>query len=132
MIYVIKRFLKNRPKILLNGQTINGIKKFQDAFILYSNCKQTEWVLVAQSCLTLCNATDYSPPGSSVHGKITGMGCHFLLKRNMRVTHISCEVLLIAGPPRKPNWIKLTHFHDGRTYTPSCWFGCPGPIRFLL
>ena len=25
-------------------------------------------VLVAQSCLTLCNPTDSSPPGSSVHG----------------------------------------------------------------
>ena len=26
------------------------------------------WVLVAQSCLTLCNPMDWSPPGSSVHG----------------------------------------------------------------
>ena len=25
-------------------------------------------VLVAQSCLTLCNSMDCSPPGSSVHG----------------------------------------------------------------
>ena len=25
-------------------------------------------VLVAQSCLTLCNPMDYNPPGSSVHG----------------------------------------------------------------
>ena len=25
-------------------------------------------VLVAQSCPTLCNTVDYSPPGSSVHG----------------------------------------------------------------
>ena len=25
-------------------------------------------VLVTQSCWTLCNPTDYSPPGSSVHG----------------------------------------------------------------
>ena len=25
-------------------------------------------VLVAQSCPTLCDPTDYSPPGSSVHG----------------------------------------------------------------
>ena len=25
-------------------------------------------VLVTQSCLTLCNPVDYSPPGSSVHG----------------------------------------------------------------
>ena len=25
-------------------------------------------MLVTQSCLTLCNPTDYSPPGFSVHG----------------------------------------------------------------
>ena len=39
---------------------------------------------VAQSCLTLCNLMDCSPPGSSVHGdslgKNTGVGCHFLLQ----------------------------------------------------
>ena len=38
--------------------------------------------LVAQSCLTLCNPLDCSPPGSSVHGdspgKNIGMGCHAL------------------------------------------------------
>ena len=27
----------------------------------------SERVLVAQSCLTLCDPMDYSPPGSSVH-----------------------------------------------------------------
>ena len=40
--------------------------------------------LVAQSCPTLCKATDCSPPGSSVHGilqdKSTGVGCHALLQ----------------------------------------------------
>ena len=39
---------------------------------------------VTQSCLTLCNPIDCSPPGSSVHGifpgKDTGVGCHFLLQ----------------------------------------------------
>ena len=38
----------------------------------------------AQSCLTLCNPTDCSLPGSSVYGilqaKNTGVGCHFLLQ----------------------------------------------------
>ena len=41
--------------------------------------------LVAQSCLTLCDPTDCSPPGSSVHGnspgKNTGVGCHALFQR---------------------------------------------------
>ena len=39
---------------------------------------------VAQSCPTLCDPIDCSPPGSSVHGdspdKNTGVGCHFLLQ----------------------------------------------------
>ena len=39
--------------------------------------------LVAQSCPTLCDPMDYSPPGSSVHedspGKSAGVGCHALL-----------------------------------------------------
>ena len=36
-----------------------------------------------QSCLTLCDPTDGSPPGSVVPGilnKTTGVGCHFLLQ----------------------------------------------------
>ena len=40
--------------------------------------------LVPQSCLTLCDPMDCSPPGSSVHGdspgKNTGVGCHALLQ----------------------------------------------------
>ena len=37
-----------------------------------------------QSCLTLCDPVDSSPPGSAVPGifpsKNTGVGCHFLLQ----------------------------------------------------
>ena len=33
-----------------------------------------------QSCLTLCDPIDSSPLGSSVRGKNTGVGCHFLLQ----------------------------------------------------
>ena len=42
--------------------------------------------LVAQSCPTLCDPMDCSPPGSSVHGdslsKDTGVGCHALFQGN--------------------------------------------------
>ena len=38
-------------------------------------------VLVAQSCPTLWNPMDCSLPGSSVHGKDTGVGCYFLFQR---------------------------------------------------
>ena len=35
------------------------------------------------SCLTLCDPTDCSLPGSSIFpGKNTGVGCHFLLQEN--------------------------------------------------
>ena len=41
-------------------------------------------MLVAQSCLTLCDPMDCSQTGSSVHeifpGKVTGVGYHFLLQ----------------------------------------------------
>ena len=43
-------------------------------------------VLLSQSCPTLCDPTNCSLPGSSVHGKNsclgknTGVGCHFLLQ----------------------------------------------------
>ena len=40
--------------------------------------------LVAQSCPTLCDPSDCSPPSSSVHGdspgKNTGVGCHAVLQ----------------------------------------------------
>ena len=43
------------------------------------------YVLVAHSCLTLCDPMDCSPPGSSVHGifpgKDTGVDCHSLLQK---------------------------------------------------
>ena len=33
-----------------------------------SDCKDLIYVLIAQSCPTLCDPMDCSPPGSSVHG----------------------------------------------------------------
>ena len=39
---------------------------------------------VAQSCSTLSNPTDCSLPGSSVHGRSTGVGCHCLLPENQQ------------------------------------------------
>ena len=43
-------------------------------------------MLLARSCLILCDPMDCSPPGSSAHGdspgKNTGMGCHSLFQGN--------------------------------------------------
>ena len=49
---------------------------------LYSTGPRAVLGSVAQSCLTLCDLMDCSPPGFSVHGdspgKNTGVGYHFL------------------------------------------------------
>ena len=52
-----------------------------------------------QSCLTLCDPVDGSPPGSrpwDSPGKNTGVGCHFLLQC-MKVKLLS-RVRLFATP----------------------------------
>ena len=69
--------------------------------------------LVAQSYPTLCNLTDCSPPGSSVHGdspgKNTGMGCQALLQgifptQGLNPTLPHCRQILYSlshqGSPR--------------------------------
>ena len=52
--------------------------------ILTAGCSCCGCCLVAQSCPTLCDPMDCSPPGSFVHGdspgKNTGVGCHYLLQ----------------------------------------------------
>ena len=53
--------------------------------LLMRQCFLFPFNMHAQSCPTLCDLMDCSPPGSSVHGdspgKNTGVGCHFLLQR---------------------------------------------------
>ena len=61
--------------------------------------------LVAQSCPTLCNPMDCSPPGSSVHGHSPGknaeMGCHALLQGILRSTYSTPVSSLPLAPPGK-------------------------------
>ena len=69
-------------------------------------------VLVAQSCLILCDPTDCSPPGSSIHGdspgKNTGVGSLSLLQGNFPTQELNwnflhCRrILLGSEPPQKP------------------------------
>ena len=74
--------------------------------------------LVAQSCLTLCNPVDCSPPGSSVHGdspgKNTGMGCCALLQGIFQTQGLNpglphCRQILYflshQGSPRILEWV---------------------------
>ena len=74
--------------------------------------------VLCQSCPTLCNPMDCSPPGSSVHGdspgKSTGVGCHALLQgifpsqgSNPGLPH--CRQIFYhlsqQGSPRIPKWV---------------------------
>ena len=67
---------------------------------------------VAQSCLTLRNPMDCSPPGSSVHGdfpgKSTGVGCHCLLPTLSIESNISATTLMAK---RAHPWIFFPKFH---------------------
>ena len=60
-------------KRLFSSSSLSAIRVVSSAYLCF----------VAQSCLTICNPMDCSPPGSSVHGdspgKNTGVGCHVLL-----------------------------------------------------
>ena len=68
------------------------------------NCSQAQNAvlrcLAAQSCLTLCDPMDCSPPGSSVHGdspgRNTGVGC-FALLQGIFPTWDQTGVSCIAG-----------------------------------
>ena len=78
----------------------------------------TSWVkysvlcLVAQSCPTVCDPMDWSPPGSSVHGdspgKNTGVGCHVLLQGTFptqgwnRVSFTTGRFFTVWAPGKPP------------------------------
>ena len=67
-----------------------------------------------QSCLTLCDPMDYSPPGPPAmgfSGKNTGVGCHSLFKGSSQPRDRTCvsyvylhwqAAFLPLAPPRKP------------------------------
>ena len=60
---------------------VNILKEISSCLLVQSLCCA---VLVAQSCPTLCDPMDCSPPGSSVHadslGENTGVGSHSFLQ----------------------------------------------------
>ena len=81
--------------------------------------------LVAQSCPTLCNLMDCSPPGSSVHGdspgKNTGVGCYAFFQGNFLIQGLNpgllhCKQILYClshqGSPRILEWVAY-HFSRG-------------------
>ena len=76
----------SRGSSLPRNQT--GVSCISGRFFTSWATRETHSIYTAakslQSCLTLCDPMDYSPPGSSVRGdspgKNTGVGCHALLQ----------------------------------------------------
>ena len=83
-----------------------GIEPASSALAVCALC------FVSQSCLTLCNPMDCSPPGSSIHGdspgKNTGVGCYTLLQGIFPTQGSNPGLLLFR-------WIlyHLSHQEDG-------------------
>ena len=72
--------------------------------------------LITDSCLTLCNPMDYSPPSFSVHGIAQARIMEWVAisffrssSQSRDQTHVSCIVggLFTAEPPAKPTAIPL-------------------------
>ena len=70
------------------------------------------------SCPTLCDSTDHTPPGPSIHrpspGKNTGVGCHALLQGIFLIQgsnpHLLCLLLWqVLAPPFNSHCISLFH-----------------------
>ena len=69
--------------------------------------------LFAQSCLTLCNPTDCSPPGSSVYGIFPARILEWVAMPSSKTSswpknriHVSCIAgrFFTSEPTGKPNW----------------------------
>ena len=78
-------FLLFYPQYMPRSGTVGsyGSSIFSFLRTLHSACYNMCECSATQSCLTLCDPMDSSPPGSSVHGissKNTGAGCYFLLQ----------------------------------------------------
>ena len=87
--------------------------------------------LVAQSCLTLCDLMDCSPPGSSVHGdspgKSTGLSCRVLLqgifpaqRSNPGLLHCRWILYHLTWQPIHTEWMNETNKH-GATLCIMIW-----------
>ena len=94
-------------------------------------CACTRACLVAQSCPSLCDPMDCSPPGSSVHGdspeKNDGVGCYVLLQLGvLQFSSVakSCPTLcdpMNSSTPGLPVLHQLLEF----TQTHVHWVGVP-------
>ena len=88
-----------------NGKKYLYIIIYNIAHIILYFCKILIYVkfavcVVAQSCLTLCNPMDRSPPDSCPWDspcKNTGVGCHFLLQKFANIYNINGILDVLQG-----------------------------------
>ena len=92
-VYISRR--KNHTKESFSYLTPSGVNH------LYSNSSLNSWEVVlcsvAQLCLTLCNPTDCSPPGSSVHEDSPGDRPNPGIQPRSPAVHVD-------KPKGKPSW----------------------------
>ena len=78
---------------------------------------------VTQSCPTLSDPTDCSPPGSSIHGifpgKNTGVGCQFLLQLCSLLLSVFSKVPTISVYKQEISQLKLKHSQTCRASLPA-------------
>ena len=101
--------------------------------------------LVTQSCPTLCNLLDCSPPGSSVHGdspgKNTIVGCHVLLQGIVPTQELSpglphCRQILYhlnnQGSPRILEWVAYPFCRESSQHKDQTRVSCIAGRHFIL
>ena len=105
-----KGFEMRRVSLLFSGKY--GLVTGEDVHLGSFLKKQ---VLVAQSCLTLCNPMDYSLPGSSVHG---------VLKHRQQIAMVS-PVLVTLSPRESidsfPVMPQLLQIHQKSIFAYHCF-----------
>ena len=88
-----------------------------------------------QSCLTLCDPMDCSPPGSSVHedspGKNTGVGCHAPLQGIFPIQYSnSCLLHLHSDFPNSQEYVTHTNLAKLKKQTFSYYHSTIGLPRW--
>ena len=77
---------------------------FSSLVVLHSNWRTMVQPVLCCACLALCDPTDCSPPGSSVHevspGKNTEVGCHPLFQGIFPIQELNWGLLLF----RRATW----------------------------
>ena len=88
-----KKKKTHRPKEIGN-EIQNSLNSLRDSHFLSTSILAAAAAKSLQSCLTLCDPIDGSPPGSSVPRILQarpGVGCHFLLQcMKVKVKSLSC------------------------------------------